>query len=136
MANKTTSGVVDPGKLGSSGLSRRSLVKGAIATSGFLFGTGVAPSIAQARRDLRIGVFGGDFGNLSPLIRADIQSGLIQHNVFDSLTDIDYQSRDIIPFAAEAWTSVDPLTWRIKLREGMKWHRGHGEVTAEDLVYT
>src|ERR1700694_1024350 len=136
MANKTTSGVVDPGKLGSSGLSRRSLVKGAIATSGFLFGAGVAPSLAQPRRDLRIGVFGGDFGNLSPLIRADIQSGLIQHNIFDALTEIDYQTRNIVPFVAESWTNVDPLTWRIKLREGMMWHRGYGEVTAEDLVYT
>src|SRR5437879_2266504 len=135
MANKTALGVVDPGKLGSSGLSRRSLVKG-VATSGFLFGTGVAPSIAQARRDLRIGVFGGDFGNLSPLIRADIQSGLIQHNIFDALTEIDYQTRNIVPFVAESWTNVDPLTWRIKLREGMMWHKGYGEVTAEDLVYT
>src|SRR6202035_2703788 len=136
MANKTASGVVNPGKPGSSRLTRRSLVNGAIATGGFLFGTGVAPSIAQARWDLRIGVFGGDFGNLSPLIRADIQSGLIQHNIFDALTEIDYQTRNIVPFVAESWTNVDPLTWRIKLREGMMWHKGYGEVTAEDLVYT
>src|SRR6202035_2405959 len=136
MANKTASGVVNPGKPGSSRLTRRSLVNGAIATTGFLFGTGVAPSIAQARRDLRIGVFGGDFGNLSPLIRADIQSGLIQHNIFDALTEIDYKTRSIVPFVADSWTNVDPLTWRIKLREGMMWHKGYGEVTAEDLVYT
>src|SRR6202795_5163674 len=117
MADRTASGVVDPkklgsgkpgsGKPGSSRLSRRSLIKGAIATGGFLFGTGVAPSIAQVRRDLRIGVFGGDFGNLSPLIRADIQSGLIQHNIFDALTEIDYQTRNIVPFVADSWTTVD-----------------------------
>ena len=136
MANKTGSRTFDPARRGSGELSRRTLVKGALATGGFLFGTGVAPSLAQPRRDLRIGVFGGDFGNLSPLIRADIQSGLIQHNVFNALTEIDYQSREIVPYAAEAWTSVDPTTWRIKLREGMKWHKGYGEVTAEDLVYT
>ena len=136
MANKTGSRTFDPARRGSGELSRRTLVKGALATGGFLFGTGVAPSLAQPRRDLRIGVFGGDFGNLSPLIRADIQSGLIQHNVFNALTEIDYQSREIVPYAAEAWTSVDPMTWRIKLREGMKWHKGYGEVTAEDLVYT
>src|ERR1700687_2148736 len=136
MANKPGSGKPGSEKPGSSRLSRRSLVKGAIATSGFLFGTGVAPSIAQARRDLRIGVFGGDFGNLSPLIRADIQSGLIHHTTFDALTEIDYQTRNIVPFAAESWTNVHPLTWPIKLREGMMWHKGYGEVTAEDLVYT
>jgi peptide/nickel transport system substrate-binding protein len=135
-SEKPGSGKPGSGKPGSSRPSRRSLIKGGIATGGFLFGTGVAPSIAQARRDLRIGVFGGDFGNLSPLIRADIQSGLIQHNIFDALTEIDYQTRNIVPFVAESWTNVDPLTWRIKLREGMMWHRGYGEVTAEDLVYT
>src|SRR6202051_3080408 len=117
MANKPASGVVNRGNPGSSRLTRRSLVKGAIATTGFLFGTGVAPSIAQARRDLRIGVFGGDFGNLSPLIRADIQSGLIQHNIFDALTALAYKTRSIVPFVADSWTNVDPLTWRIKLRE-------------------
>ena len=30
----------------------------------------------------------------------------------------------------------DPLTWRIKLREGVKWQKGFGEMTADDLVYT
>ena len=33
------------------------------------------------------------------------------------------------------WTNPDPLTWRIKLREGVKWHKGFGEVTAEDVAY-
>jgi peptide/nickel transport system substrate-binding protein len=123
-----------PSKGGS--LSRRTLVKGAVAAGGLLFGTGIAPSIAQTRRDLRIGLFGGSFGNISPLIRGDIQGGIITRNVFDPLVEIDYQSRGIAPFVAEAWTATDPLTWRIKLREGMKWQKGYGEVTGEDLVYT
>ncbi len=31
---------------------------------------------------------------------------------------------------------VDPTTWQIKLREGVQWDKGYGELTAEDLAYT
>ncbi len=119
----------------SSGLTRRQLGKAA-AGAGLLLGTGVAPAIGQGRSDLRVGVFGGDFGNLSPLIRHDIQGGLVVYNVFDGLVAIDYKKRTIEPLVAEAWTNPDPLTWRVKLREGVKWQKGYGELTADDLVYT
>jgi peptide/nickel transport system substrate-binding protein len=115
-------------------LTRRGFGQGLAA--GLILGTGVAPVFAQARRDLRVGVFGGDFGNLSPVIRYDIQGGLIMYNMMDALVDIDYANRQIVPLVAESWSNPDPLTWRIKLREGVRWHKGYGEVTAEDLVYT
>lgn len=119
-------------------IGRRSFGSGLIAAAGagLVYGTGVAPAIGQGRRDLRVGVFGGDFGNLSPVIRWDIQSGLIMFNVFDSLVGIDFDNRAIVPLVAEAWSNPDPVTWRIKIREGVKWQKGFGEVTAEDLVYT
>jgi peptide/nickel transport system substrate-binding protein len=69
------------------------------------------------------------------MLRADIQGG-ITRNIFDPMAEVDYKSRNIVPFVAEAWKVVDPLTWRIKLREGIKWQKGYSEVTAEDLVYT
>lgn len=116
-------------------LPRRALL--GAAGAGLAFGTGIAPAIAQGtRRDLRVGLFGGDFGNLSPVVRWDIQSGLVMYNVIDSLVAIDFTNRAIVPQVAEAWSNPDPLTWRIKLREDVKWQKGYGEVTAEDLVYT
>ena len=136
MAGKTVFEAPKAAPLHSQAVSRRTLLKGALATGGLLFGTGTAPSIAQGRRDLRIGLFGGDFGNICPLLRADIQGGIVTRNIFDPMTEIDYASRSIVPFVAEAWKVVDPHTWRIKLREGIKWQKGYGEVTAEDLVYT
>lgn len=120
-------------------ISRRGLLRGAAGASA-LAAVGslpAAPAIAQsARRDLRIGVFGGDFGNLSPVVRWDIQGGLVINNVFDQMVRVDPQSRQVIPWIAEAWTNPDPLTWRIKLREGVKWHRGYGDMRASDVVYT
>jgi peptide/nickel transport system substrate-binding protein len=114
-------------------LTRRGLGRSAL---GLAIAGSVAPAIAQGRRDLRVGLFGGDFGNLSPVIRYDIQGGLVVYNVFDGLVEIDYAKRTIEPLMAESWANPDPLTWRIKLREGVKWHKGFGELTAEDLVYT
>lgn len=117
---------------------RRRLILGAGALStGLVLGTGAAPALAQGRRrDLRVGMFGGEFGNLSPVIRYDIQGGLIIHNVFDGLVEINFNKRTIEPLMALEWTNPDPLTWRIKLREGVMWQKGYGELTAEDLVYT
>ncbi|MCL4553778.1 MAG: ABC transporter substrate-binding protein, partial [Actinobacteria bacterium] len=55
---------------------------------------------------------------------------------FDNLVKPNYETRQIEPLTAESWEMVDPLTWRVKIREGMKWQKGYGEVTAEDLVYS
>ena len=81
-------------------------------------------------------MFGGEFGNLSPVIRYDIQGGLVVYNIFDGLVEIDFAKRTIVPMLALEWANPDPLTWRIKLREGVKWQKGFGEFTAEDVVYT
>jgi len=114
-------------------LSRRAMLAVAGATAA---GSLAAPALAQGtRRDLRIGVFGGDFGNISPMVRHDIQGGLIVNNLYDGLVRIDFRNRRILPWLAEAWTQPDPLTWRVKLREGVKWHRGYGEMTAADVAY-
>ncbi|MGG5819478.1 ABC transporter substrate-binding protein [Falsiroseomonas sp. HW251] len=119
----------------SASLSRRGLLAG--AASAVAASRLSTPAFAQGtRRDLRIGVFGGDFGNISPVVRHDIQGGLIVNNVFDGLVRIDYQNRRIIPWLAEAWTQTDPLTWRVKIREGVKWQRGYGEMTAQDVLYS
>ncbi len=121
----------------SSGVTRRGFNTGLATTFGALtLGTGVAPAIGQGRKDLNVGIFGGDFGNLSPVIRYDIQGGIIAYQLFDGLVLINYADRTIEPLLAEAWTNPDPLTWRIKLREGVKWQKGYGEITAEDLRYT
>ena len=117
------------------GVTRRGFTAGALGT-GLILGTGRAPAIAQGKRDLRVGVWGGEFGNLSPVIRYDIQGGLVLYNLFDGLVEIDFDKRSIEPLLALEWANPDPLTWRIKLREGVKWQKGFGEFTAEDVVYT
>lgn len=121
------------------GINRRHFIKTAAAgvtlAAGSVFNH--MPALAQeARRDLRIGLWGGDFGNLSPVIRWDISAGVIMNHIFDGLVRVNYAERTIMPWLAEEWTNPDPLIWRIRLKEGVKWHKGFGELTAEDVVYT
>ncbi|MFI5013969.1 MAG: ABC transporter substrate-binding protein [Hyphomicrobiales bacterium] len=121
------------------GLTRRALGRGLLATgaAGFAYGSGRAPAIGQgAKNTLRVGIFGGDFGNLSPVLRYYAQTGIVMCNMMDGLVTIDYADNRVVPALAEAWSNPDPLTWRIKMREGVRWHKGYGEVTAEDLAYT
>src|SRR5882757_1178544 len=116
------------------GVTRRGFTAGALGT-GLILGSGRAPAIAQGKRDLRVGVWGGEFGNLSPVIRFDIQGGLVIYNIFDGLVNINFDKRTIEPSLALEWSNPDPLIWRMKLREGVKWQKGFGEFTAEDVVY-
>ena len=119
-------------------LTRRSFAKAALATTGLGLGVGFgrAPAIAQGKRDMIYGMWGGDVGNMSPVIRYDTKAGILVYNIFDGLVRPNFETRAIEPFVAEDWTNPDPLTWRIKIREGVPWHGDYGEVTAEDVAYT
>ncbi|WP_320188382.1 ABC transporter substrate-binding protein (plasmid) [Agrobacterium rosae] len=44
---------------------------------------------------------------------------------------------EFLPGVAESWTtSADAKTWTYKLRPGIKFHKGYGELTAEDVVFS
>ncbi|MGF9762325.1 ABC transporter substrate-binding protein [Microvirga sp. 0TCS3.31] len=44
---------------------------------------------------------------------------------------------DFRPNLAESWdSSEDAKTWTYKLRRGVKFHKGYGELTADDVVFT
>ncbi|NQU96797.1 MAG: hypothetical protein HQ548_04030, partial [Chloroflexi bacterium] len=44
---------------------------------------------------------------------------------------------DAVPLLAESWTVADDLSYiDVKAKEGIQWHGGFGEMTAEDVAYT
>ncbi len=55
-------------------------------------------------------------------------------NMFESLIHFDSKLR-IHPALATSWKLIDPLTWEIKLREGVKFHDGT-PFTAADVAYS
>jgi len=67
------------------------------------------------------------FHNLTP------NNGLAKH-VFENLIATD-PSQNLKPGLAESWRTLDPLTWEVKLRRGVRWHDG-SPFTADDVIAT
>lgn len=83
--------------------------------------------------ELRIGL-SGEVTSLDPHFLAAQPNLTVARHVFESLTDIDPQTR-LIPGLAERWRAVDATTWEFKLRRGVKFHDG-SDFTAEDAVFS
>lgn len=66
----------------------------------------------------------------------------VLRQVFDTLVKSDdgtfaIRPEDFRPNLAESWeSSADAKTWTYKLRRGVKFHKGYGEMTADDVVFT
>ena len=62
--------------------------------------------------------------------------------VFDTLVKSDdgtfaIRPEDFRPNLAESWeSSEDAKTWTYKLRRGVQFHKGYGEMTADDVIFT
>lgn len=75
-----------------------------------------------------------DITSLDPHYVAAQPNINIGWHVFDALTRVDERAR-LIPGIAESWRAVDPTTWEIKLRKGVKFHDG-SELTTEDVAFS
>lgn len=61
----------------------------------------------------------------------------IARNIFSGLVKYKYNSSDFEGDLAEDWeVSEDGTVYTFKLRQGVQFHHGYGEVTAEDVVFT
>jgi peptide/nickel transport system substrate-binding protein len=90
---------------------------------------------ASARKDLIV-VLPGEPGFMNPImVASDRNFSKVSWNVYDSLLDLDYATGSLRPQLATDWRQKDPLTWEFKLREGVQFHRGYGEMTAEDVEF-
>lgn len=57
--------------------------------------------------------------------------------MFEYLIGWDHINEELQPQLAESWeVSDDALTVTINLQQGIPWHDGHGEMTADDVAYT
>lgn len=72
--------------------------------------------------------------SLDPRIGSDETSQRVHQLVFDNLLALDNQLRVVGGLATE-WSQTDPLTYVVRLRQGVRFHDGH-ELTAADVVYT
>jgi peptide/nickel transport system substrate-binding protein len=56
-------------------------------------------------------------------------------SICDSLFDFDYETSTLLPVLVEEWDQTDAVTWNLKLKEGLQFHKGYGEMTAEDWAF-
>ena len=94
-----------------------------------LFAAGAGAGAAE----LRIGL-SGEVTSLDPQYLAAQPNLTVARHVFESLTDVDPQTR-LIPGLAERWRAIDATTWEFNLRRGVKFHDG-SPLTADDVAFS
>jgi peptide/nickel transport system substrate-binding protein len=89
---------------------------------------------------LRVAIAAGDASRLDPHITAGLQDKIIMNWIFNGLVRFKPGTMDpntMEPDLAESWTSSpDGKIWTFKLRKGVQFHRGYGELTSEDVVFS
>jgi peptide/nickel transport system substrate-binding protein len=93
-----------------------------------------------AEKVLRIGTLGSDAISLDPHMSTKSQDKIIFPMIFNGLVRFKPGTADlnaIEPDLAESWqVSDNQLVWTFKLRRGVMFHGGYGELTADDVVFS
>jgi len=58
----------------------------------------------------------------------------VEQHIFERLVELDHNSQPI-PGLATSWRTVDPTTWEIELRTGVRWHDGEA-FDADDVIFS
>ncbi|MCX8043798.1 MAG: ABC transporter substrate-binding protein [Desulfobacterota bacterium] len=74
-------------------------------------------------------------GTLDPLRTFQMVYVTLQHQIFETLVTIDFNTQRIVPVLAERWEQRDSLTIRFYLRRGVRFHNAE-PFTAEAVVFT
>ena len=95
---------------------------------------------ALAQKTINIGMSAPDIGQVDPHKATTTQDKPMTGWMFNGLVRYKPGSADLAtlePDLAEKWTrSPDGLVWTFTLRKGVKFHRGFGELTADDVVFS
>lgn len=82
----------------------------------------------------RVALSGG-LDRLDPSQSANGTDLVIMTQVYETLLEIDHDTKELKPKLAESYRTVSPTVWEIKLRQGIKFHDG-SELTADDVKFS
>ncbi len=119
-------------------VDRRTFLKWTGTAAAALMGAPlIAPSRAAAAGD-RLVVAVGQWGIETPFAWRSVQSEkCLWDCVYDPLIQRDPKTFEYRPGLATEWKPSNELrTWTFKLRPGVKFHEGWGELAAEDVKFT
>ena len=89
---------------------------------------------APRGEEMRVGV-AIDAKNFDPHNSVDTFSFSMQKQIYEPLFVLDGNAKEPAPMLAESYEMLDDCTYKIHLRQGVKFHNGE-ELTAEDVVYS
>jgi peptide/nickel transport system substrate-binding protein len=96
----------------------------------------ITPALAQPKEKV-IRYPNGDWKSMDPAFITGVIESYVAMNIHAGLVSWDYGTTKIIPDLAESWqVSQEGTLYTFKLRKGAKFHKGFGEVTAEDVKYS
>ena len=99
-------------------------------------GSGAAPVPAGATKSLGVR-FSVDMANLDPAYWPALQDGEIADCLMEGLVSYKPGTFDLVNTLAEEFEpAADHLSYRFKLKPGISFHGGYGEVTSEDVKYS
>lgn len=87
-----------------------------------------------AGRDDIIIAVSADIKSMDPATGVDAPSAILSKHVYNGLTKID-EDKQVVGDLAESFEMVDDVTYRFKLKEGIKFHNGE-ELKAADVKFT
>ncbi len=101
---------------------RKVFLAGLLAATSVLAVTGFAAA-QDANRNVKI-VLPLKFDNIDACNTTSEQGAIVGQNVVESLTYLSVKDGSLTPRLATEWTQTEPTVWRIKIREGVKFHDG------------
>src|SRR5438445_1503327 len=118
------------------------LVAGIADLSSLALAALMGPLTADAQRKKILNIAAKEPDTLDPHASTLGQSQAIARFMFRGLTrfaikDGKVTTAEVEPDLAESWTlSPEGTIWTFKLRKGVQFHKGFGELTAEDVKYS
>jgi peptide/nickel transport system substrate-binding protein len=119
-------------------LRRATLLSAAFAVPALFAGA----SHAQSGDTLNLRLQARDLGSIDPALTKTGDDETIVLQIFNSLVTtkrgtMDIEISQLQPELAQSWEiSPDKRTWTFRLRPGVKWQKGYGEVSAEDVKFS
>jgi len=120
-------------------INRRAFLRGAGTAATAVIGAPlIRPSRATGAASDRLVVAVGQWGTETPFAWRTVQAEKpLWDCVYDPLIMRDPKTFEYRPGLATEWKPSNELrTWTFKLRSGVKFHEGWGELTAEDVKFT
>lgn len=99
-------------------------------------GSGEGDGDSGAAKDTLVIAHANDCGDMNPHGLTSMNYWKIKAQCYEPLFRLDYETNEIEPLLATGYEWIDNQTLQISLREGVQFHNGYGEMTAEDVMFS